>query len=297
MKPKPIPAKSSASWLRRNTNNGYTSTAAKIARVIRYYGLVFLLFATLILWFTPPTTTTTTTVNSTTKAGPRSSASLPADTVVVECKFSTPHSFLPNPPEGRFRIAILGADARRKGSSAEAFLELVRTRFYDSNYTFRVIKGFVVQWGVRSDETIHSTPAKSRILESDTAAVPEGSSVSGSLEEDATGTVADRVGLLRRKENRRGTITMIAGGTGQVFVNLGDNRRLDKEKTIPFGVILEDESGESDEAATKSSGMRLIDRIYNGYKGGQGQIPALKNGGIASKFPEMGRIDECYRLE
>eukprot|EP00534_Pseudo-nitzschia_fraudulenta_P009201 CAMPEP_0201153228 /NCGR_PEP_ID=MMETSP0851-20130426/13723_1 /ASSEMBLY_ACC=CAM_ASM_000631 /TAXON_ID=183588 /ORGANISM="Pseudo-nitzschia fraudulenta, Strain WWA7" /LENGTH=85 /DNA_ID=CAMNT_0047430405 /DNA_START=135 /DNA_END=392 /DNA_ORIENTATION=- len=85
---------------------------------------------------------------------------------------------------------------------------------------------------------------------------------------------------------------MIAGGTGQVFVSTGDNHRLDNEGTLPFGIVLE-HKGEGNPAG----GMALVDRIYTDYKGGQGQIPAIKNGEISTKFPEMGRIDRCYRLE
>ena len=218
--------------------------------------------------------------------------------IIVECQVSTPHSRKPvsNTANGKFHIAILEQDANHKGSSAEAFLKLVKEHFYDENYTFRVIPGFIVQWGVRSAETIPSTPAKERI-ESDLDAVPKKeSSSSWKSEEDFTGTEANRMHLLMRKENHRGTITMISGPTGQVFINLVDNRRLDNEGTIPFGVILEN-TGNNDNKMDKNSGMKLIDRIYHGYKGGQGQIPAIKNHDVATKFPEMGRIDKCYRLE
>ena len=214
---------------------------------------------------------------------------LSSNIVIVECQVSTPHSNKPatEVANGKFRIAIFKKDAYLKGSSAEAFLKLVNNYFYDQTYTFRVIPGFIVQWGVRSDESISSNFAKERILKADLDTVPE-KKLSES-KEDSTGTMANRTQLLMMKENRRGTITMINGPTGQVFINLADNRRLDKEGTIPFGVILEETHN------TKNGGMKLIDRIYQGYKGGQGQIPAIKNYDIASKFPEMGRIDKCYQ--
>ena len=213
--------------------------------------------------------------------------------VMVECQVSTPHSNKPtaDAANGKFRISIFEKDANRKGSSAEAFLKLVSDHFYDQTYTFRVIPGFIVQWGVRSDESISSSPAKERILQSDLEAIPKKKSLSAvESKEDSTATMANRTHLLMVKENRRGTITMIKGPTGQIFINIADNRRLDSEGTIPFGVILEETP------KSNNTGMKLIDSIYQGYKGGQGQIPAIKNHDIATKFPEMGRIDKCYRL-
>jgi cyclophilin family peptidyl-prolyl cis-trans isomerase len=219
-----------------------------------------------------------------------------SDITIVACEVSTPHSEHPETAAGgKFDIAILNENIDRKGSSAEAFLKLVDNQFYDGAYTFRVIKGFVVQWGHRSDRK-KPTPASERIPESDTRTTgskdaESGANVSGSETDDSE---ARKLQILRRKQNMRGTITMIAGGTGQVFVNTADNRRLDKDGNLPFGVILENTS---EDPKRKDSGMALIDSIYHDYKGGQGQIPAINNNQVPTKFPEMGRIDRCSRLE
>ena len=252
-------------------------TKTRIA-LIRNYGIVCLLFGALVFLFTPPTDIPTGGTDTTSQSEyipSSSSLSTTVSTTIVECHVSTPHSKnKANAAEGRFRIAIRNDDIRRKGSSAEAFLKLVDDKFYDGTYTFRVIKGFVVQWGVRSDDGKNkkSKAASKRIRESDTD--PHYDSDSSSK--------------LKILSNVRGTITMIAGGTAQVFVNTGDNSRLDKEGTIPFGVLLDDDDDKEDS-------MSIIDSIYSGYKGGQGQIPAIKNGEIPTKFPEMSRIDRCYR--
>ena len=356
MKPRPLPPNSSSSWLRRR--------GTKAVSVTKLYGLVFLIFGTLVLWFTPPNNNT---FGSGFGSGSSSDdgaggaignnndryRSSPA-VVVVECRVSTPHSRRQQTDaatatettapvaHGAFRVAVFRRDANRRGSSAEAFLKLVRSGFYDETYTFRVIPGFIVQWGVRSGDgmDVPSTPAKERILGSDAATTITTTTnnaetananalVDDEIEDGTTTTTTTasnnnntgtavanrsikhlnrmRMNLLGRKENRRGTITMIAGGSAQVFVNLGDNRRLDKDGTIPFGVILEDEEEDqnvdgnnnhnSNNHNHKQSGMRLIDSIYQGYKGGQGQIPAIKKREIAEKFPEMGRIDRCHLLE
>uniref|UniRef100_A0A6U9XA65 PPIase cyclophilin-type domain-containing protein n=1 Tax=Pseudo-nitzschia australis TaxID=44445 RepID=A0A6U9XA65_9STRA len=344
MKPRPLPPNSSSRLRRRGT---------KAVSMTKLYGLIFLLFGTLVLWFTPPNDRGrgSVSVGSGSRSGSRSRSNdaditkhndrpSPA-VVIVECQVSTPHSRRQQTdavPEaaidaaagaspvahGAFRVAIFQRDANRRGSSAEAFLKLVRSGFYDETYTFRVVPGFVVQWGVRSGDgmDVPSTPAKERIPGSDAATTRTATTstttkttnalLDDEIEDTTTTTTTNnasvnqmRLNLLGRKENRRGTITMIAGGSAQVFVNLGDNRRLDKEGTIPLGVILEDEEEEAKSVDgnnnnnnnNQQSGMRLVDSIYQGYKGGQGQIPAIKRREIAEKFPEMGRIDRCYLLE
>ena len=50
---------------------------------------------------------------------------------------------------------------------------------------------------------------------------------------------------------------------------------------LSFGVVLENTTRKG-----KDSGMDQIENIYNNYKGGMGQIPAIKNHG--------SHIDCCY---
>lgn len=259
-------------------------------KLFHNYCLILLLFAALVVLYTPPITVTTDAnggdaIVDVVPAANKHDAAI----TIVTCEVSTPHSAQPETAAaGRFDIAILNEDFDRKGSSAEAFVKLVDDKFYDGSYTFRVIQGFVVQWGVRSDHK-QSTAASERISESD---IPNTNTNNAST--DSGDSLAEKLRVLRMKQNVRGTITMIKGGTGQVFVSTGDNRRLDKEGTIPFGVILENTSNDPNR---KDSGMALIDSIYHDYKGGEGQIPAIRNKQIATKFPEMGRIDSCSRLK
>ena len=274
-----------------------TKTTARI-ELVRNYGVVLLLFGALVVLFTPPITVVTDANRDDASSDVLSAvAKHNAAITIVTCEVSTPHSEHPETAAGgKFDIAILNEDIDRKGSSAEAFLKLVDDQFYDGTYTFRVIKGFVVQWGHRSDHK-KPTPASERIPESDTDKMTgskdaeSGANDSDSETDDLEGP--QKLQILQRKKNVRGTITMIAGRTGQVFVNTGDNRRLDKDGTLPFGVILETTS---EDPTRKDSGMALIDSIYHDYKGGEGQIPAINNNQVPTKFPEIGRIDRCYRL-
>ena len=74
---------------------------------------------------------------------------------------------------------------------------------------------------------------------------------------------------------------MIKGSSPQMFLNLGDNRRLDKDGTLPVGFV------------SKES-MKIAEKIYTGYKPGLGQIPSIKNGTVSELFPRMSKIERCY---
>jgi cyclophilin family peptidyl-prolyl cis-trans isomerase len=165
------------------------------------------------------------------------------DSPLVECKVSTPNSKNPNQAaNGVLRIKVFPGQP-----SSDTFLKLVGEGFYDEAYTFRVVKGFVVQWGFKPH--VHAKLKR---------------------EPDPPKTYS----------NIRGTLTMVGGPTGQVFINMGDNSRLDKERTVPFATL--------DEAS-----MALADSIYTGYKEGTGQISAIRDGKVAEMFPEMSVIESC----
>jgi cyclophilin family peptidyl-prolyl cis-trans isomerase len=114
-------------------------------------------------------------------------------------------------------------------NGADRFYTLVSSRYYDDARFFRVVKGFVAQFGLAAD------PKK---------------------------TAAWRVRAIAdepvKHTNSRGTISYARGGPGtrttQVFFNLVDNARLDTSGTFgfpPFGEVV--------------SGMSAIDSLYSGY--------------------------------
>ena len=83
--------------------------------------------------------------------------------------------------------------------------------------------------------------------------------------------------------NVRGTIAFAGGAhPTQLFVNLGDNSRLDRERTVPF-------------AQVDDAGMAVLDRIYTGYKEGSGQVAAYQQGvdELQRQFPRMSWIERC----
>lgn len=138
---------------------------------------------------------------------------------------------------------------------ADRFYNLVRARFFDGEEFFRVVKGFVVQFG------ISGYPAVSSAWQNAT------------IGDDAV-----------KASNTRGTITFADAGpntrTTQVFVNLGDNASLDGQGFSPFGRV--------------TSGMSVVDKLYSGYGEAvtnlQGEIATQGNSFLRKRFPKLDRI-------
>jgi peptidyl-prolyl cis-trans isomerase A (cyclophilin A) len=130
-----------------------------------------------------------------------------------------------------------------------------RAGFYKGQRLFRVIPGFVVQWG------ISGTPAISHAWEHAT------------IRDDPV-----------RHANKRGTIVFADAGpntrTTQVFVNLGDNASLDSQGFAPFGVV--------------TSGFATLEHLYHGYGEGpsndQAQITQQGEPFLRAHFPKLDRI-------
>jgi len=109
---------------------------------------------------------------------------------------------------------------------ADRFYNLVKNGFYDNDRFFRVISGFMVQFGVNGDPKVSAVWREANIKD-------------------------DPV----RQSNSRGMITFATAGpntrTTQVFINFGDNGALDRMGFAPFGRVV--------------SGMNVVDALYSGY--------------------------------
>lgn len=142
---------------------------------------------------------------------------------------------------------------------ADRFYNLVKHRFYDGASFFRVLPGFVVQFG------LSPYPQVSQAWRS--AVIPD-----------------DRV----KQGNRRGFVTFATGGpntrTTQVFINLADNSRLDSIGFSPFGEVVE--------------GMNVVEMFYQGYGEGAPQgngprqdlIESRGNAYLDKAFPKLDSI-------
>jgi peptidyl-prolyl cis-trans isomerase A (cyclophilin A) len=102
--------------------------------------------------------------------------------------------------KGEFEIEVTRAWAPR---GADQFFELVQNRFYDGARFFRVVRGFVAQFGINGD------PAVQKLWEM-------------RIRDDAV-----------KQSNKKGFVSYAKLGpnsrTTQVFINLRDNTSLDKE--------------------------------------------------------------------
>jgi len=140
---------------------------------------------------------------------------------------------------------------------ADRFYNLVKNGFYDNARFFRVVEGFMVQFGINGDPRISAAWRKANIKD-------------------------DPV----RISNKRTFVTFATAGpntrTTQVFINYGDNHNLDGQGFAPFGQVV--------------SGMKVVDSLYSGYGEGapQGLGPEqgrLQAEGNAYLIREFGKLD------
>jgi peptidyl-prolyl cis-trans isomerase A (cyclophilin A) len=144
-------------------------------------------------------------------------------------------------------------------NGADRFYNLVRSGYFKDIAFFRVIPGFMCQFGIHGDPNVS---AKWRA-----AAIPD-DAVKGS--------------------NTRGTITFATAGpntrTTQLFINFGDNRNLDGMGFSPFGKVTE--------------GMDVVDKINGEYGEGapngrgphQGRVQMEGNAYLKKDFPNLDYI-------
>lgn len=142
---------------------------------------------------------------------------------------------------------------------ADRFYALVKSGFYDGSRFFRVIPGFVVQFGIASDP---AATAKWR---------------DAKLADDPV-----------KQSNLRGTISFATSGpntrTAQVFINLVDNARLDGSGFSPFGAVTE--------------GMDVVQQFYSDYGEGppmgsgpdQSRAEGEGNAYFAREFPKLDYV-------
>jgi cyclophilin family peptidyl-prolyl cis-trans isomerase len=153
---------------------------------------------------------------------------------------------------------VFVVDVRREWApvGADRFYNLVKNGFYDENRFFRVISGFMVQFGINGNPQV-STPWRNAQIKDDPV----------------------------KQSNKRGFITFATSGpnsrTTQVFINFGDNARLDGSGFAAFGQV--------------SSGMNVVDQLYSDYGEGapsgrgpnQGRMQSEGNAYLTKDFPNL----------
>jgi peptidyl-prolyl cis-trans isomerase A (cyclophilin A) len=182
----------------------------------------------------------------------------PAPKVVVpevfQVKFET--------SQGDFVVEVTRAWAPH---GVDRFHELVRMRYFDEGRFFRVLKGFIAQFGVHRDFSIHEKWRQFFIVDDPP-----------------------------KEKNLRGTLAFAQSGPAtratEIFVNLADNAVLDTQGFVPFGKIVE--------------GVEVIDKIYSGYgemrpEGKDldpGRVEGETNEYLVQRFPKMDYIKRARFL-
>ncbi len=145
---------------------------------------------------------------------------------------------------------------------ADRFYNLVKNGFYDNARFFRVISGFMVQFGINGDPKVSAVWREANIKD-------------------------DPV----RQSNQRGYISFATAGpntrTTQVFINFADNRALDRMGFAPFGRVV--------------SGMDVVDALYSGYGEGaprgngpaQQRVQSQGNAYLTQNFAKLDYIKKA----
>jgi peptidyl-prolyl cis-trans isomerase A (cyclophilin A) len=139
---------------------------------------------------------------------------------------------------------------------ADRFYNLVKYGFFDGARFFRVIPRFMVQFGLNGDPSIQSVWRNANITD-------------------------DPV----KQSNKRGYVTFATAGpnsrTTQIFINFGDNSRLDADGFAPFGMVV--------------SGMEAVDKINAQHREepDQGRIQMQGNAYLNRAFPKLDYITKA----
>jgi len=188
------------------------------------------------------------------KATPFDSALLHPETLRAKAPAEYDAKFVTT--AGDFTIHVTRAWAP---NGADRFYNLVRHHYYDGAAFFRVLQGFMAQFG------ISAYPQVSAVWENAT------------IKDDPV-----------TQSNHRGYVTFATAGpntrTTQIFINYGNNAPLDRSGFSPFGQVTE--------------GMEVVDKLYNGYGEGapdghgpdQGMITRSGRGYLEKGFPKLDSI-------
>ncbi|NOS71022.1 MAG: peptidylprolyl isomerase [Verrucomicrobia bacterium] len=165
--------------------------------------------------------------------------------------------------KGKFTIEVTRS---LSPNGADRFYNLVRSGYFKDVAFFRVISGFMCQFGIHGDPSVSAKWREAAISD-------------------------DPV----KGNNARGAITFATAGpntrTTQLFINFGDNSNLDGMGFSPFGKVTE--------------GMDVVDKINNEYGEGaprgrgphQGRIQAEGNAYLKKDFPNLDYIKSATILQ
>jgi len=144
----------------------------------------------------------------------------------------------------------------------DRFHELLRIRYFDQGRFFRVIKGFIAQFGVHKDFKVHDVWRELFIVDDP----PKEKNLRGTLS------------FAKSDRNTRAT---------EMFINLADNAILDEQGFVPFAKVVD--------------GMDVVDRFYAGYGDlrpvgkdiDAGRVEGEANEYLVPRFPRLDYIKQA----
>ena len=147
-------------------------------------------------------------------------------------------------------------------NGADRFYNLVKNGFFDNDRFFRVVDGFMVQFGINGNPKLSQCVARR-----------QHQGRSGDAEQQA------RHDHLRHRRAEHAHT--------QVFINFNNNVGLDGQGFSPFGQVV--------------SGMKVVDSLYNGYGEGaprgsgpdQGRVQSEGNAYLNKDFPMLDYIKKA----
>jgi peptidyl-prolyl cis-trans isomerase A (cyclophilin A) len=151
---------------------------------------------------------------------------------------------------GNFVVDVIRAWSPR---GVDRFHELIDAGYFTDVAFFRVVPGFVAQFGMHGDPAVNRRWGDRAILDDPVV-----------------------------QSNKRGTIVFATSGPNtrgnQFFINYSDNTRLDGLGFSPFGRVVE--------------GMSVVDSIYDGYgeTPDQSRVAADGNAYLKREFPRLDYI-------
>lgn len=162
---------------------------------------------------------------------------------------------------------IINVDRSLAPKGADRFYNLVKLGYYDDVAFFRVIDGFMAQFGIHGSPQVNKVWREARIQD-------------------------DPV----KESNTRGMVSFATAGpntrTVQLFINFKDNKNLDGMGFAPIGSV-------------DDQGMEVVDSLYKGYGEGaprgrgpsQGRMQAEGNSYLKADFPELDYIKKASIVE
>jgi cyclophilin family peptidyl-prolyl cis-trans isomerase len=136
---------------------------------------------------------------------------------------------------------------------ADRFYNLAKHGFFDGEAFFRIVPGFIVQWGISAYPQVNAAWQKATIKD-------------------------DPV----KQSNGTGTITFATAGpntrTTQLFINFANNKGLDGQGFAPFGTV--------------TDGMDVVNKLYGGYgeQPDQNEIQGKGKTYLEARFPKLDTI-------